>query len=250
MSASTLHTRRSWLAPAILAPLGVTIAIVGCGIWLSLPELAVLRGAGNDVDDLSAATAAPAITDARRAPVDISALGNSLLFGIADPTSGTADAGADSDAVQGIVTGEDVPADLPVAALPVSVQGIVFDPGSASGRVIFGGTGGDMRSFRVGDTLPDGVTIRFIESHRVVVEQAGELKALLLPTAHGGVPLVREAPAAVEFEAAVMPDDSSYELDGAAMPDDSAYELDGAVMPDDSSFEQEYDPDSLEPEYE
>lgn len=230
MPASTLFTRSSWSAPAVLAPLGVGCAIVACGVWLSLPELAVMRSARSTVDEVAAVTEVPETPVPGRAAVELTGLRESRLFGVADPAAkaGTPDdAGADRTDV---VVGDAAPADLPPAALPVSVQGIVFDPGSASGRVIFGGAGGDMRSYRVGDSLPDGVIIRFIEARRVVVEQAGELKALALPSPHGGAPLIRDQPGAVELEGLAMPDESSY--------------------PDDSNDESDYDPDWVEPEYE
>jgi hypothetical protein len=61
-----------------------------------------------------------------------------------------------------------------------------------------GGAGNGWETYRIGDRLPGDALIRFIEPRRIVVEQAGKLKELVLREAT--LPGMQPTAAAVPHE--------------------------------------------------
>lgn len=160
------------LALALMSVLAVTLVV--------RTTLAV-RGLRADAPRVTAA--APATASAPpSATSDLRNLAASELFGHFDPASDVAAKREREAAEQRAATpvASDTPPDaLPEASLALNLQGILFDANPADRRAIIGGDGPRIEARRVGDDLR-GATIKFIEARRVVVEQNGELKALLL----------------------------------------------------------------------
>ncbi|MGE0858459.1 MAG: type II secretion system protein N [Gammaproteobacteria bacterium] len=140
-----------------------------------------VRGLRADAPRVTAVGAATATAPPSATP-DLRSLAASDLFGHFDPASDEATTRAsDAPTKQAPAPlASDTPPDaLPEASLALSLQGILFDDNPADRRAIIGGDGPRIEARRVGDDLR-GATIKFIEARRVVVEQDGELKALLL----------------------------------------------------------------------
>ncbi len=191
-TASLNSARRSPALSAIAAPATLLVIVVAGIAWLGLRELSVIRATPLAAAPQTAPSAPAMAAPAPRATFD--ALARSTLFGAPQPLE---DAETEEAAPEDTVADDGIPEELPVAALGVTVQGIVFDPGGASSRVLLGGGAAEPRAYAVGDELPGGVTIRHVEATRVVVDHGGELKELPLDEidARGAARLTRAAPA-------------------------------------------------------
>lgn len=174
-------SQAGWPPRAVLMPSLALALLSVLALTLVLRTTLAVRGLRADAPRVTAAAPATASAQPSAAP-DLHDLAASELFGHYDPASDEAAARkAESAAEQDKAPiASDTPPDaLPEASLALSLQGILFDANPADRRAIIGGDGPRIESRRVGDDLR-GATIKFIEARRVVVEQNGELKALLL----------------------------------------------------------------------
>ncbi|MEQ8232548.1 MAG: type II secretion system protein N [Gammaproteobacteria bacterium] len=182
----------------MLAPPAIVLLVLASGIaWFTLRELAVPPGAAVAPAPVAAAPAEQATADAAAARAQApSRLATSALFGIiAEPAAPPA---TEPEEAPTTAPEERVPDDLPVAALGVTVQGIVFDPGGRASHALLDGAAREPRIYTAGDEVRSGVTIRAVEAERVVIERDGKLEELPLEALdpRGGARLSRAAAAA------------------------------------------------------
>jgi len=191
-TASLNSSRRSPVLNAVALPVSVLLIVAAVTVWLGLREAHVVHTLSDVAVPRAVAVAPVAAPAAPRNTFD--ALARSTLFGEEQPLE---DAVPEETAPDEAVVDESIPEELPVAALGVTVQGIMFDADGASSRVLLGGGGVEPRAYAVGDELPGGVTIRQIEAMRVVIDHNGELKELPLEEidARGAARVTRAEPA-------------------------------------------------------
>lgn len=199
------------LRPDALPPLPVLLPMGGCAVlallalalgWQAWEADRALTHVAPPV--MSAPAAAPATVEQPAPALD--ALARSRLFG---DVMDTPPPDADKDRKADTAASGKAPEALPDANIGLTLQGIVFrEQAEARRALIRGGTTPSVqtRAFALGQTIADGVVVRFIEPRRVVVEVGGELQALTLPTPSvaAGMPSSVEEmalPEAMPFEA-------------------------------------------------
>ena len=136
--------------------------------------LAVGVQAAMIVTDLAGAGRAPspgiiaAASRAQRAPVDIAAITNSHLFGVAPlPTGGNA-------------------ANAPQTSMPLVLTGVIAANDPQDGLAILGPSVAATKVYAVGDNIPGGARLHAVFSDHVLLERNGGLEALALPRQPGG----------------------------------------------------------------
>ena len=142
------------------------------------------------------------------------ALASSDLFGHFDPAAPAVAESAASGASTSAAAGDDVPVDLPEAGNGLSLQGVIFRaPPARPSAILAGVEPGTPRVYSIGDALPGDAVIRFIEARRVVIEQRGELKAIVLPEPSIPVSAVGANPTD-DMGQEILPIDPPQELPG------------------------------------
>ena len=111
---------------------------------------------------------APGVIDAasraRRAPIDIAAITNSHLFGVAPTPAGT---GNDANA--------------PQTSMPLVLTGVIAANDPRDGLAILGPSITATKVYAVGDNIPGGARLHAVLADRVLLERNGNLEALALP---------------------------------------------------------------------
>jgi len=120
------------------------------------------------VTDLAGADRAPsprvmaAASRAQRAPVDIAAITNTHLFGVAPAVAGNA-------------------ANAPQTNMPLVLTGVVAANDPRDGLAILGPSVAATKVYAVGDNIPGGARLHAVLSDHVLLERDGHLEALALP---------------------------------------------------------------------
>jgi general secretion pathway protein C len=129
--------------------------------------------------DLAGADRAPspgviaAASRAQRAPVDIAAITNTHLFGVAPTPAGAGDANA------------------PQTNMPLVLTGVIAANDPRDGLAILGPSVATTKVYAVGDNIPGGARLHAVMSDHVLLERDGRIEALALPRqiAGGNAPL-------------------------------------------------------------
>ena len=172
----------SWLAGAGLPASRTQLATVApqLAVWVLAAALGVQAalivtqlagsGAGHRARDpiVAGATA--------HSPLDLAALGNGHLFGVAPPPPPVDDANA------------------PLTSMPLVVTGIIAARDPKNGLAIIGTTATDAKIYPVGGRLPSGAQVHAVYADRVLLERNGSIEALTLPRKFNTGPAPRSAP--------------------------------------------------------
>ena len=119
--------------------------------------------------DLAGADRAPspaviaAASRVQRAPVDIAAITNSHLFGVAPTPAGAGDANA------------------PQTNMPLVLTGVIAANDPRDGLAILGPNVATTKVYAVGDNIPGGARLHAVLSDHVLLERDGRIEALALP---------------------------------------------------------------------
>jgi general secretion pathway protein C len=122
------------------------------------------------VTDLAGADRAPspgaiaAASRAQHAPLDIAAITNTHLFGIAPAAAGTGNA-----------------ANAPQTNMPLVLTGVIAANDPRDGLAILGPSVAATKVYAVGDNIPGGASLHAVLSDHVLLERDGRLEALALP---------------------------------------------------------------------
>jgi general secretion pathway protein C len=108
--------------------------------------------------------AAPAARDTARSPVDVQAIIDAHLFGVADPTAPAGD-----------------PSEAPETRLSLVLAGTLAASDPKKGFGIIGESATNAKLYSVGDSVPGGARLNAVYGDRVILERGGQLEALLLP---------------------------------------------------------------------
>ncbi|HEU5443071.1 MAG TPA: type II secretion system protein GspC [Steroidobacteraceae bacterium] len=136
--------------------------------WLL--ALAVGVQAAIIVTDLAGAGHAPspgaiaAASRAQHAPVDIAAITNTHLFGIAPAAAGAGNA-----------------ANAPQTSMPLVLTGVIAANDPRDGLAILGPSVAATKVYAVGDNIPGGARLHAVLSDHVLLERNGQLETLALP---------------------------------------------------------------------
>ncbi len=176
-----------WVLPgAICALLAATLMVGGTR---EVGRLLDARAAARLPDRTATASGGSTVTDSNPT-TDLGSLANSLLFGRYTPPAADVPATAAVKPPAAAELPETSPGELPEAGLGVTLRGVVFATEPAARRAIIDGGSGPFKDYRIGDSLPGDAIIRYIETHRIVVEKGGELLAVSLPETAGGAALI------------------------------------------------------------
>jgi len=135
----------------------------------------------------------PATIDATAAPaVDLPAIVNAHLFGIAK-NSGD-------------------PSDAPVTSANLTLAGTLAGADPSTGWAIIGASGQSARVYATGASLPGGAKLAAVYPDRVILDRGGMREALVLPRLTGAGGAVNYAPPAAQ--AAMSPDDMVQQVLG------------------------------------
>ncbi len=118
----------------------------------------------------AASAGAGASRDASRRLVDVQAIVNAHLFGVADPNAP--------------VAGD--PADAPETRLSLVLAGTIAASDPKQGFGILGESAANAKLYSVGDSIPGGARLHAVYGDRVILERGGQLEALLLPREYKG----------------------------------------------------------------
>jgi general secretion pathway protein C len=142
-------------------PLWVSVALVVLLAWQAIQLVWTLVGAGPAVSGEPAAAAAPATS----APaIDVAAIVNAHLFGVA----GAPDAGADPNAVA-------------ATQMNLVLVGTIANTDPQLGYAIVGDSAATARVYAVGKTITGGTKLHAVYPDRVILDRGGRLEALMLP---------------------------------------------------------------------
>ena len=142
-------------------PLWVSVALVVLLAWQAIQLVWTLVGAGPAVTGEPAAAAAPATS----APaIDVAAIVNAHLFGVA----GAPDAGADPNAVA-------------ATQMNLVLVGTIANTDPQLGYAIVGDSAATARVYAVGKTITGGTKLHAVYPDRVILDRGGRLEALMLP---------------------------------------------------------------------
>jgi general secretion pathway protein C len=131
--------------------------------------LAVGIQAAMILTDLAGADRAPspgviaAASRVQRAPVDIAAITNTHLFGVAPTPAGAGDASA------------------PQTNMPLVLTGVIAANDPRDGLAILGPSVTATKVYAVGDNIPGGARLHGVLSDHVLLERDGRIEALALP---------------------------------------------------------------------
>ncbi len=140
------------------------------------------------VTDLAGAGRAPApgviaaASRVQRSPVDIAAITNTHLFGLA-PTSAAAGNGVNA----------------PQTSMPLVLTGVIAATDPRDGLAILGPSVTATQVYAVGDNIPGGARLHAVLADHVLLERGGHLEALALPRQLAGTappPSLSAAPTA------------------------------------------------------
>jgi len=112
----------------------------------------------------------------RQAPVDIAAITNSHLFGVAPAPAGSGDANA------------------PQTNMPLVLTGVIAANDPRDGLAILGPSVAATKVYAVGDDIPGGARLHGVLSDRVLLERNGRIEALALPRQPSGAGLSAPPP--------------------------------------------------------
>ena len=132
--------------------------------------LAVGVQAAMIVTDLAGAGRAPtpgmmaAASRVQRAPLDIAAITNTHLFGVAPAQAGAGNG-----------------ANAPQTSMPLVLTGVIAANDPKDGLAILGPSVAATKVYAVGDNIPGGATLHAVLSDHVLLERNGLLEALALP---------------------------------------------------------------------
>jgi len=124
--------------------------------------------------DLAGADRAPspgviaAASRMQRAPVDIAAITNTHLFGVAPTPAGAGDANA------------------PQTNMPLVLTGVIAANDPRDGLAILGPNVATTKVYAVGDNIPGGARLHAVLPDHVLLERDGQIEALALPRQLGG----------------------------------------------------------------
>lgn len=116
------------------------------------------------VDRAPAPGAMSAAVLARRAPVDVAAITNTHLFGIAP-----------------MPAGEGGGANAPQTSMPLVLTGVIAANDPRDGLAILGPSVTATKVYAVGDNIPGGARLHAVLSDHVLLERNGSLESLALP---------------------------------------------------------------------
>lgn len=122
------------------------------------------------VTDLAGAGRAPApgmiaaAARVRRGPLDIAAITNTHLFGVAPAQAGAGNG-----------------ANAPQTSMPLVLTGVIAANDPKDGLAILGPSVAATKVYAVGDNIPGGATLHAVLSDHVLLERNGLLEALALP---------------------------------------------------------------------
>ena len=143
-------------------PLWVSVALVVLLAWQAIQLAWTLVGAGPAVTGEPAAPAAPPATSTPA--IDVAAIVNAHLFGVA----GAPDAGADPNAVA-------------ATQMNLVLVGTIANTDPQLGYAIVGDSAATARVYAVGKTITGGTKLHAVYPDRVILDRAGRLEALMLP---------------------------------------------------------------------
>jgi len=129
--------------------------------------------AGDDSGAAPAATAQPDVEAIEQEGSNLDQLIALSVFGEPDP---------EDEADQDINLAE---VDAPETQLNLELRGVLATEIPDMARAIIASDSGDDESFKVGDSLGSGASVRAIYSDRVILERGGELETLRLPREEG-----------------------------------------------------------------
>jgi general secretion pathway protein C len=112
----------------------------------------------------------------RRSPVDIAAITNTHLFGVAPASAGTGDANA------------------PQTNMPLVLTGVIAANDPRDGLAILGPSAAATKVYAVGDGIPGGARLHAVLTDRVLLERDGRVEALALPRETSGAGLSAPPP--------------------------------------------------------
>jgi general secretion pathway protein C len=113
--------------------------------------------------------AAPGARAAARGAVDVQAIVDAHLFGVADPAAPAGD-----------------PTDAPETRLSLVLAGTIAASDPKKGFGIIGESPSNAKLYSVGDSVPGGARLNAVYGDRVILERGGRLEALLLPREYKG----------------------------------------------------------------
>jgi len=126
-----------------------------------------LTGGGSSAKDTATVPTQP---PAQKRRIDVAAIANSHLFGVAGPDPGSA-----VDA-----------ANAPQTRMALVLTGIIAGDDAATGLAILGESASSAKVYGVGDALPGGARLHSVYSDRVLLERNGQIESLALPRQYAG----------------------------------------------------------------
>jgi general secretion pathway protein C len=179
----------SWLARPGLPAAGGELAARApqLAVWVLAAALGIqaavivthLAGSGTGLPPRSAAVAA----NPAHPPLDLAALGNGHLFGVAPPPAPLDDANA------------------PQTNMPLILTGIFAASDPKNGLAIIGTTANNAKVYPVGERVPGNAVVHAVYIDRVLLERNGAIEALLLPrkfSGTGAAPVLPAGPSALD----------------------------------------------------
>ena len=179
----------SWLARPGLPASGSELAARApqIAVWVLAAALGVqaavivthLAGSGAGLLPRSAAVAA----NPAHPPLDLAALGNGHLFGVAPARAPADDANA------------------PQTNMPLVLTGIFAASDPKNGLAIIGTTASNAKVYPVGERVPGNAVVHAVYVDRVLLERNGAIEALLLPRKFSGTgpsPMLPTGPSALD----------------------------------------------------
>ena len=111
-----------------------------------------------------------AASHVQRSPVDVAAITNTHLFGLAPAQTGAGDANA------------------PRTNMPLVLTGVIAANDPRDGLAILGPSAAATKVYAVGDNIPGGARLHAVLADRVLLERDGRVEALALPRQLAGAP--------------------------------------------------------------
>jgi len=115
------------------------------------------------VDRAPSPAAFSAASRVQRAPVDVAAITNTHLFGVAPVSAGAGNANA------------------PQTNMPLVLTGVIAANDPGGGLAILGPSAAATQVYAVGDNIPGGARLHAVLSDHVLLERDGRIEALALP---------------------------------------------------------------------
>jgi general secretion pathway protein C len=157
-------------------PLLVSVALVVLLAWQAIQLVWTLMGAGRAPS--SESTAATAAQAPAGSAIDVDAIVNAHLFGVAGaPDAGSADPGA-----------------VAATQMNLVLAGTIAHTDPLLGYAIIGDSAATARVHAVGKTITGGTKLHSVYPDRVILDRGGKLEALLLPKKFQGGGMAAAAP--------------------------------------------------------